>query len=87
MAMKQPGVVSLLTFADSFTIVNGLLGTYAIFLLFAGFQRWALSFVLLAVLADGMDGMVARRFGSSVGPYMDEFSDTISFCAAFQQGS
>jgi len=80
--MKQPGIVSLLSFADSFTLVNAILGIFAIFLLFAGYQRWAFSFVLLAVMADGIDGRVARRFGSSVGKYMDEFSDTISFCAA-----
>ena len=80
--MKQPGIVSLLSFADSFTLVNAILGIFAIFLLFAGYQRWAFSFVLLAVMADGIDGRVARRFGSSVGQYMDEFSDTISFCAA-----
>ncbi|RLF48189.1 MAG: hypothetical protein DRN10_03000, partial [Thermoplasmata archaeon] len=48
-------------------------------------MRWAASFILLAVLADGLDGVVARRsrkFGGDIGEYMDEFSDMISFCAA-----
>lgn len=80
--MNNRGVVALLSFADSFTVLNGMLGIFAIFLLFAGHLRWAFSFILLAVLADGLDGVVARRYGSSVGLYMDEFADTISFCAA-----
>jgi len=80
--MKHPGIVSLLSFADSFTLVNGILGIFAIFLLFAGYQRWAFSFVLLAAMVDGMDGRMARRYGSSVGKHMDEFSDIISFCTA-----
>jgi len=78
-------IVSMLSFADSFTIVNGLLGLFSIFLVMSGELRWAVSFILLAVLADGMDGVVARRsrkFGSDIGKYMDEFSDMISFCAA-----
>jgi len=71
-----------LSFADSFTILNGILGLFAIFLLFADHLPWAFSFILLAALADGLDGLVAIRYGSSVGLYMDEFADTISFCAA-----
>ncbi len=78
-------IVSMLSFADSFTIVNGLLGLFSIFLAISGEMGWAASFILLAVLADGMDGVVARRsgkFGSEIGEYMDEFSDMISFCSA-----
>ncbi len=78
-------IVSMLSFADSFTIVNGLLGLFSIFLVMSGEMRWAASFILLAVLADGLDGVVARRsrkFGGDIGEYMDEFSDMISFCAA-----
>ncbi|MDD3492954.1 MAG: CDP-alcohol phosphatidyltransferase family protein [Candidatus Thermoplasmatota archaeon] len=80
--MSNRGVVALLSFADSFTVLNGMLGIFAIFLLLSGHLRWAFSFILLAVLADGLDGTVARRYGSSVGLYMDEFADTISFCVA-----
>jgi len=78
-------IVSMLSFADSFTIVNGLLGLFSIFLVVSGEMRWSATFILLAVLADGMDGVVARRskkFGSDIGKYMDEFSDIISFCVA-----
>jgi len=78
-------VVSMLSFADSFTIVNGLLGLFSIFLVMSEELRWAASFILLAVLADGMDGVMARssrKFGSDIGEYMDEFSDIISFCVA-----
>ena len=80
--MEKRSAASLLSFADSFTIVNGLLGLFSIFLAMSGEMRWASFFILLAVLADGMDGMVARRLGSGIGEYMDEFSDMISFCVA-----
>ncbi|MEA2054516.1 MAG: CDP-alcohol phosphatidyltransferase family protein [Candidatus Thermoplasmatota archaeon] len=83
--MEKKGIVSMLSFADSFTIVNGLLGLFSIFLVLSGETRWAFSFILLAVLADGMDGAVARKFrklSGDIGKYMDEFSDMISFCAA-----
>ncbi len=83
--MEKISVVSLISFADSFTIVNGLLGLFSIFLVLSGETRWAVSFIFLAVLADGMDGAVARKFrkfSSDIGKYMDEFSDMVSFCVA-----
>ena len=80
--MKNRSAASLLSFADSFTIVNGLLGLFSIFLAVSREMEWASSFILLAVLADGVDGVVARKLGSSIGKYMDEFSDMVSFCVA-----
>lgn len=73
-SMKFP-----LSLADFFTILNGLFGMLAIFMIFSGEQGYAIRLILLAVLADGMDGIVARKIGSS-GGYLDEFSDVISFC-------
>ncbi len=75
-------IVSTLSLADSFTITNGLLGLFSIFFIVYGKIQWAFAFILLAVLADGMDGITARKYGSFLGKYMDEFSDTISFCVA-----
>ncbi|MFO8132865.1 MAG: CDP-alcohol phosphatidyltransferase family protein [Thermoplasmatota archaeon] len=80
--MKRADVVSMLSLADSFTIVNGVLGLFAMFLLLSGEMRWAFSFIMLAVLADGLDGAVARRFGGSIGVYLDQFADMVSFCVA-----
>ncbi|MGC9309025.1 MAG: CDP-alcohol phosphatidyltransferase family protein [Thermoplasmatota archaeon] len=79
--MKRTDIVSMLSLADSFTIVNGVLGLFAMFLLLSGEMRWAFSFILLAVLADGLDGAVARRVGGSIGVYLDQFADMVSFCA------
>lgn len=80
--MKRTDVVSMLSLADSFTIVNGVLGLFAMLLLLSGEVRWSFSFIMLAVLADGLDGAVARRFGGSIGMYLDQFADMVSFCAA-----
>ena len=80
--MKRDDVVSMLSLADSFTIVNGVLGLFAMLLLLSGDTRWAFIFIMLAVLADGLDGAVARRLGGSIGVYLDQFADMVSFCAA-----
>lgn len=82
--MKRTDVVSMLSLADSFTIVNGVLGLFSMLLLLSGNGelRWAFSFIMLAVLADGLDGAVARRYGGSIGIYLDQFADMVSFCVA-----
>ena len=80
--MKRADIVSMLSLADSFTIVNGVLGLFAMFLLLSGEMRWAFRFIMLAVLADGLDGAVARRYGGSIGVYLDQFADMVSFCVA-----
>ena len=40
--------------------------------------------LLLAIFADGLDGAVARRFGTKhhYGIYLDSIADTVSFCLA-----
>ena len=42
----------------------------------------AFTLILLAVLADGMDGIMARKYGGFLGRYLDEFSDIVSFLIA-----
>jgi len=79
--MKK-NIVSMLSVADSFTILNGLFGLFSIFFIFNEKMRIAFTLILLAALADGMDGIMARKYGSFLGKYMDEFSDIISFCVA-----
>jgi len=70
-----------LSAADSFSMLNALFGISSIFMLILSDFHNAFIFILLAVLADGMDGMMARRYGSSIG-IIDEFADMISFVAA-----
>jgi len=67
--------------ADIFTIANGVFGLFAIFFILQ--ERLDISFnlILLSVLADGMDGIIARKMGHS-GGHLDEFADLISFTLA-----
>ena len=67
--------------ADIFTLINGALGFIAIFFLIREKIDISFNLILLSVLADGMDGIIARRMGHS-GGHLDELADTISFCLA-----
>ena len=80
--MMKRNILEKLSFADSFTILNGVFGLIAIFLIIAKNFGMAFIFILLAVLADGMDGIMARRYGGYLGQYMDEFADIVSFLVA-----
>lgn len=69
---------------DIFTLLNLVFGFFAI--LFASraasgssFQ-YALVFILLAAMADGLDGLVARKMGGSpLGANLDSLADLVSF--------
>ena len=71
----------MLSAADSFSLLNALFGITSITALFYNNIWLSFSLILLAVLADGMDGWVARRYGGNL-PIIDEFADMISFVAA-----
>lgn len=78
-------VFKLLRAADAFTMVNAALGFLAI--TYISDHKYAVAEVLLlgAVIADGLDGIVARRFGGdkeSLGDYLDIMADYLSFCVA-----
>lgn len=53
----------------------------AVFMLISEDIRIPFTLILFAVLADGMDGIIARRFGNP-GGYLDELADVISFSIA-----
>ncbi|KAA0006512.1 MAG: hypothetical protein FE045_02885 [Thermoplasmata archaeon] len=74
-------VLSMLSYADSFTILNGIFGLLSIFFIINGNMHFSFILILLAVLSDGMDGIIARKFGSKL-PVIDEFADIVSFCVA-----
>ncbi|MFB6183241.1 MAG: protein sorting system archaetidylserine synthase [Haloarculaceae archaeon] len=67
--------------ADAVTLVNAGLGfVAAVVATFA--PALAARLVLLAAIADALDGITARRFGNSeVGPLLDSISDIVSFGA------
>lgn len=74
--------VGRLAIADFVTILNAVLGFLAV--VFA-FQDIALAarIMLLAAILDGLDGVLARRYGSSdAGPYLDSLADVASFAVA-----
>ena len=70
--------------ADLLTLANGFLGTLAITYILDGEHIMASFLILLAVIMDGLDGIVARRYGSphEFGQFLDSISDAVSFCLA-----
>jgi len=78
-------ILRLLRLADAFTIANAALGFLAITYISDGKYVLAEALILLAVVADGLDGIVARRFGGGkekMGDYLDIMADYLSFCVA-----
>ena len=85
----QKSMINLLSIADVISITNAIFGILAIlFLLPIGtceeFQlRASFSFILLALLADGLDGIVARKTGkSNIGEYLESMADMTSLVIA-----
>lgn len=85
----QKSMIKLVTLADFFSILNAVFGFFAI--LFVSLDeldvslrvRFAVSFILLAVLSDGIDGIVARKGKNGVlGDFLDPVADFLSFCVA-----
>ncbi|WP_371370955.1 CDP-diacylglycerol--serine O-phosphatidyltransferase [Sporomusa aerivorans] len=66
------------------TALNIVLGMFAILLTFQGLFVHAALFVVAAMIADGLDGRVARYFGvsSDFGKELDSLCDLVSFGVA-----
>jgi archaetidylserine synthase (EC 2.7.8.-) len=76
-------VADRLGWADAMTLVNAGVGVLALAAAVLGEVRLVAQLVLLAAVADGLDGVIARRFGSTrVGPYLDSMADIVSFGTA-----
>ncbi|MDG6242790.1 MAG: archaetidylserine synthase [Methanolobus sp.] len=68
---------------DYVTLLNALFGVVAIILVMDGFTYMAPLLILVAAVADGLDGQIARRFSSSeIGGNLDSLADVISFGVA-----
>jgi len=86
----QKSMLRLLSVADLISILNAIFGIFAIIVLLLEpigelELRIHLSFslILLALLADGLDGIVARRLGkSSIGEYLESMADMTSMVVA-----
>jgi archaetidylserine synthase len=86
----QKSMIRLLSTADAISITNAIFGVLAILFLFSGigtctyFQtRASFTFIFLALLADGLDGIVARRNRKSdLGEYLESMADMTSLVIA-----
>lgn len=69
--------------ADIITLISALLGFSSMIMTGSGQYESALILILIAVIADGADGAVARYSGSGVlGENLDSLADVISFGVA-----
>jgi len=76
-------ILKIIKLADIITLINALLGFASIIMTLQGQIESALIFIILAVIADGADGAVARFSGTGVlGANLDSLSDVISFGVA-----
>jgi archaetidylserine synthase len=72
-----------LAVADVVTLLNAGLGVVAMVAAVTEGPELAARFILLAAVADGLDGLVARHLGSSeVGLTLDSMADIVSFGTA-----
>lgn len=85
----QKSMIKLLSFADVISITNAIFGFFAILFLLSNLiceelrLRVSFSFILLALLADGLDGIVARKTGkSNIGEYLESMADMTSMVIA-----
>ncbi len=76
-------ILHTLKLPDFVTLFNALCGIVAIIIVLKGFTYIAPLLILIAAVADGIDGHIARRFKSSeIGGNLDSLADMISFGAA-----
>jgi len=79
----QKSMIRMLSIADLVTLLNAVLGFLALLLVFSNEFQLAASLILLGLLADGLDGMVARRLGAgTIGEYLEPLADMISLSIA-----
>jgi archaetidylserine synthase len=76
-------MLNLLKYPDFISMLNGFFGLSAILILVFDFSlpidlkfHLALTLILLGLLADGLDGIIARRYGKGeLGDYFEAMSD------------
>ena len=72
-------MIKLLSVADVVSLTNAIFGFLSIIMIFLGEIRFSFSLILLALLADGLDGIIARKIRrSELGEYMEAMGDMIS---------
>jgi CDP-diacylglycerol--serine O-phosphatidyltransferase len=79
-------MIKLLSFADIISLTNAIFGFLAILVLFSDITSdkdlriyVSFSLILIAILIDGLDGIIARKFRKSeIGDHMESMADMIS---------
>jgi archaetidylserine synthase (EC 2.7.8.-) len=80
--MSRPRFLGRLGPADAVTVANAAVGAVAA-VVAATDAGLAARLILLSAVADGLDGVLARRFGgTAVGPHLDSLADVASFGVA-----
>ena len=82
--LKDSGRKRLFVIPYMFTFANACLGLLAVLYAWDDYYRTASYCIILAALADALDGRLARALGScsSLGMELDSLCDAISFCFA-----
>jgi CDP-diacylglycerol--serine O-phosphatidyltransferase len=83
-------MLKLLSIADFISITNAIFGIFAIIVLFINLIdslelriHISLSLIMLGLLADGLDGILARSIGKSdIGAYLESMADMTSMVVA-----
>jgi archaetidylserine synthase len=79
----QKSMIKLLSIADMVTLTNVIFGFMAIIMTFLNEVRFSFSFILLGLLADGLDGIVARKTRKGeLGEYFEAMADMTSLAIA-----
>lgn len=78
----QPRFVGRMSAADAVTVANAALGFTAAAAVMVD-PGLAARLILLAAIADGLDGVIARAYGSTpMGEFLDSLADVASFSVA-----
>jgi len=76
-------MIRILSIADIITIINAVLGFLALLMVFSNYLQIAASLILLGLLTDGLDGVVARHTKKSrIGEYLEAIADMVSLSIA-----
>ena len=75
----RQSMIKLISVADFISIINACFGFLAIIMAFLGEMRFSFSFIFIASLADGLDGIIARKTRhGELGEYLEAMADMIS---------
>jgi len=76
-------MIKLISLADMITLTNAVFGFLSLLLVFTGELHLAAIFIFLGLLADGLDGYVARYLGTGrIGEYFESLADMLSLSVA-----